>query len=407
MRVCIVGAGFSGLAAAEALSAAGIEVHVLEARARVGGRVWSQELPNGAVIERGAEFILEDYDVMRGLARRLGVELVPTGMAYGDREPRGGPATNREELVEAATSLAGLARRRAGDPKASVGELLDALEASDGARAAIEARLSISTAYEARSLAAHLATHTSSTFSTGESARLVGGNSRLADELERRLDYPVLLSHAVRRVQWEGASVRLSGEGFDLTADAAVITVPATVVSGIAFDPVLPEGKRRVIEGVDYGHAAKLFVPLAGHADPSAVMSVPDRFWSWTAFGANGTVQPVVSCFAGSSTALDLLGVRGAGRIPVVWLDRLAEMRPELALARGHAVVSTWDDDPWALAAYTVELAGRPRDHAALAEPAGALFFAGEHSAGKWSGTMEGALQSGRRAAEQVSALRR
>lgn len=84
MRVGIVGAGFSGLAAAEALSSAGIEIVVLEARDRLGGRVFSQELPNGAVIERGAEFVLDDYEVMRALAKRLGVQLSPTGMAYGE-----------------------------------------------------------------------------------------------------------------------------------------------------------------------------------------------------------------------------------------------------------------------------------------------------------------------------------
>ncbi len=60
MRMCVVGAGFSGLAAAEAVQRAGHEVVVLEARDRVGGRVWSQALPNGAVFERGAEFIEHD-----------------------------------------------------------------------------------------------------------------------------------------------------------------------------------------------------------------------------------------------------------------------------------------------------------------------------------------------------------
>ena len=54
------------------------------------------------------------------------------------------------------------------------------------------------------------------------------------------------------------------------------------------------------LAAVRYGHAAKLFVPLAAPARPSAVMSVPERYWCWTATGDNETVQPVVSAFAGS-----------------------------------------------------------------------------------------------------------
>ncbi len=57
MRVIVVGAGFAGLAAADALARGGVEVDVLEARDRVGGRVWSVPFSDGAV-ERGAEFIL-------------------------------------------------------------------------------------------------------------------------------------------------------------------------------------------------------------------------------------------------------------------------------------------------------------------------------------------------------------
>src|SRR5439155_1225781 len=70
MRVVVVGAGFAGLAAADALQAGGVEVVVLEARDRVGGRVWSRELPNGAVVEMGAEFILPGETMIRGLVER-------------------------------------------------------------------------------------------------------------------------------------------------------------------------------------------------------------------------------------------------------------------------------------------------------------------------------------------------
>ena len=75
---------------------------MFEARDRVGGRVWSRELPSGGVVEMGAEFILPDNSVIRETAARLGLALFDKGTTYGDREPRGGTAGDaRDELVAA------------------------------------------------------------------------------------------------------------------------------------------------------------------------------------------------------------------------------------------------------------------------------------------------------------------
>src|SRR5437764_239744 len=81
------------LMAAWRLAQGGCEVVVLEARDRAGGRVWSQELIRGdprTNIERGAEFVLHGYDLMREVLADLGLELAGTGMSYYQREPRGG-----------------------------------------------------------------------------------------------------------------------------------------------------------------------------------------------------------------------------------------------------------------------------------------------------------------------------
>ena len=74
IRVAVVGAGFAGLAAADRLAGAGLDVTVLEARDRVGGRVWSHTIDvsgRACVVERGAEFILDGYDTFRALAAEL------------------------------------------------------------------------------------------------------------------------------------------------------------------------------------------------------------------------------------------------------------------------------------------------------------------------------------------------
>ncbi|MBA3350574.1 MAG: FAD-dependent oxidoreductase, partial [Actinobacteria bacterium] len=202
---------------------------------------------------------------------------------------------------------------------------------------------------------------------------MAGGNLRLAEALAERLPGPVRTRHAVGRVDWTAESTTVKGQGFEVSGDATVVTVPATVLRDIRFEPALAEAKLRANRSVDYGHAAKLSVPLQEDAEPSSVMSVPDRFWCWTARGEGGAVQPVVSSFTGSAAALEALGVAaGAG----LWLDHLAELRPDLALSSEGAVITNWDDDRWVRAAYSVELAGRACDHTGLVEPTGALFWA-------------------------------
>src|SRR5690242_4634989 len=104
VRVVVAGAGFAGLMAAYRVAQAGHEVVVLEARDRVGGRVWSQELVPGdprTLVERGGEFVLDGYDLMRAVAGDLGLRFADTAMSYYEREPRGGAATTHLAMAPA------------------------------------------------------------------------------------------------------------------------------------------------------------------------------------------------------------------------------------------------------------------------------------------------------------------
>jgi monoamine oxidase len=185
-------------------------------------------------------------------------------------------------------------------------------------------------------------------------------------------------------------------------AEVCIVAAPASVLSQIVFEPALPEPVAQAISGVVYGHAAKLFVPLREAPAPSAVLSVPGRYWTWTANGAGGSAQPVVSAFVGSGPALEALRVTEG---PTVWLSSVAALRPDLALEPGGALLSTWDNDPWIRAAYSTRPAGGSTGDL-LAEPVGPLYFCGEHTAGEWASLMEGALRSGLRAADQVLGAR-
>jgi len=384
VRAAVVGAGFAGLVAAEELRRAGAAVVVLEARDRVGGRVWSRTLDNGAVVEMGAEFLLPGNTAIRELAGQLGLGLWDKGMRYGRREPRGVAVTAQE--LDDAVDAAGRALATVPHDQ-SARDFLAALDAAPGARETLLARTEISSANSADAVAArdiggiaHI--------DDDPAPSIAGGNQGIALRLAEGLD--VRLASPVRRVEWDGG-VRVNGE---LEADACVIAVPATVLGEIAFEPALPAPVAQALAGVRYGHAAKLFVPLRRPAEPSAVMAVAERYWAWTATGDGDRPQPVVNCFAGSPAALDRLGIANG---PDRWLASLADLRPDLDLDTGAALVSTWADDPWVRAAYSTSPA---RELAELSRQAqGPLAFAGEHLGGEFAALMEGAIRSGRAAA--------
>jgi monoamine oxidase len=92
-------------------------------------------------------------------------------------------------------------------------------------------------------------------------------------------------------------------------------------------------------------------------------------------------------------------------RGPAKWADAVRALRPDLEYADAPPLLSTWHDDPWARGAYSARTLSSPLDDEALARPLGVVTFAGEHTAARWHGLMEGALRSGVRAATQVEEL--
>jgi monoamine oxidase len=395
-RVAVVGAGFAGLAASVDLVDAGIDVVVLEARDRVGGRVWSQPLDgpggSGPVIERGAEFVLAGYDVMRSWLDRVGLSLVDTGMSYYVREPRAGGDVTVADMRDAAAAL-GAAPRPDG---ASVGTLLAQLDVRPDVAEAVRSRIEVSCAWSADDLAADVVDHVAS-FADLPSHRVEGGNQRLALAMAALLGPRVRLGVAVREIGHSPKGVLIeTTAGTDLF-DAVVITVPLPVLCDLEITPPLPYDKRLALHRLTMGHAAKAHIGLRSAAPTSAVLAVPDRFWCWTATGPEGDVLPVLNAFAGSPVAVDALTDDDT------WVRRLVALRDDLDLDPATAVVTTWHDDPWARGAYSADgLAAQPGDAELVAAPVGRILVAGEHTAGEWSGLMEGALRSGSRAAREV-----
>ena len=345
-RVGVIGAGFAGLAAADALRAGGAEVTVLEARDRVGGRVWSVPFGEGAMVERGAEFILPGYDSMNALAARFGISLVLKGTPYGRRVPIGEEAVNQTDLQGAFDRLAAGGAADA----ASAADAIAALDLDPPLSKLIQTRVAISNGYPAHDLAASVLDEGASTFGDFDNHTLEGGNMRLAEALAGELGAAVRLSSPVRRVRWSQSSVNIATDHAEVEADAVVVAIPTAPLAEIRFDPPLEGATAEALRAVTYGQNSKLFLRLRSPAPPSAIMSVAGHFWTYTQLSADGRPAPFVTGYTGTRSAIDDLGGSdGFER----WVAALVALREDLDLEPEGAMISSWNEDPWVRGSYS------------------------------------------------------
>lgn len=394
MKVCVIGAGLAGLAAAESLARAGADVVVLESGERVGGRVWSEQLSNGGLIERGGEFITAGYEATEAVASRLGLTLEGMGIRYPDRELEPDPGLERRAVLDAAEAVAAAA---GADPDAPAAVVLERVVDDPAIRELFASRVQSAAAYAFDRMDARWLGDVPKLVDRAETRRVRGGNQRLAEELAAGLPHDVKLGERVVAIGHDESRVRVRTERASLDADACVLAVPSSLLGDIGIDPPLPSATSSEISEIPMSSAAKLAVPLRSPAAPRAVMSVPHRFWAWTT-PSDQVGGRVVGAWAGSLPVLDALDARSGdlGR----WLELLGELWPDLELEPEAAELTLWDETAWPRGAYSVrstDIEGPPD----TGNPK--LFLAGEYTAGAWSGTIEGALRSGLRAARDVA----
>src|SRR5260370_506231 len=173
-------------------------------------------------------------------------------------------------------------------------------EAPPAALAAFLSRVPPTSGVNANRLSAASLVGVASDFTRRPSWRVAGGNQQLAELLAARLGPVVRLSNPVRSVEHDEVGVRVCTDHGAVAAGAVIVAVPMAVLRQLPFQPALPEHLMAVWRRAGLAHNAKLHVPLAAPAEASAVHSVPDLFWTWTATDGSGLVQPVLHAFAGT-----------------------------------------------------------------------------------------------------------
>jgi monoamine oxidase len=401
----VVGAGYGGLAAARALEEGGASVVVLEARERVGGRVWSTTMAGGVPVERGGEFIFDGYDELVRLAGETGLELVERGFTYGSRRPVGDGLGAREALQPTASKMAAVRAERAAEGRTgSIADVFAATPIADEDRAMLRARFTIGLGWRLDEIserwpAPQLSADGHSEFAVPRWIR--GGNQGLAEAIARELAGELRLRAAALAVEQDGDGVTVhAGDGTSVRGDALVLAAPAPIVRRLRFTPALPAATAGAYARIGMADITKLHVALGERVSPDAIQTAEVPFWAYTAAEHDG-LSSVVGAAAGGPDHRRRLALDAGDA--TTFRSRLAAAWPELRMG-GDTLVTSWMLDPWARGAYSF----RPVDwsdeaEAALSAPFGRVAFAGEHTADEQ--TLDGTLRSGARAARQVLAL--
>ena len=413
--VVIIGAGIAGLTAARELSMAGVRVLVLEARSRLGGRIFTHHTVEGPV-ELGAEFVHGAFREILGVAEEAGLPF--REIAWDSPAPSARPRV-AADAFSAMDRLLGLAS--AGDTDESFQQLVDRVDVEPGSKALA---LRLVEGYHAADPTCisvqSLIRNTAADERPGgdRQFRFVEGYDSLVTAIFQRVDprrCEVRLNAEVTAVEWRPKSVLIrTAAGAEFTAPRAIVTVPLALLKAdaIRFTPALV-GKEAALRTLETGAVVRVSLQF-----DDAFWATQDRF-SLDGFVFTGGPPflvwwvsspppvPVVTGWAAGPHARALGTLTDAQRVGVA-LDSLAvvlatdpsQLRRQLRGGFSH----DWQADPLSRGAYSYAGVGGSGAGAELGAPLDAtLFFAGEatESDGQ-NATVHGAIASARRVAREV-----
>jgi monoamine oxidase len=456
--VVIVGAGTAGLTCAYRLQQRGIASRVIEASTRVGGRMFSLRnfFPDDQLTELGGEYIDSDHEQLRALARELGLNLIDLSYNNG---PNGHAYYFDNRLIPSDADFIEMFRPVA----RAIKNDLDRMKVRTRGKVEISYDtphgreidgLSISEWFERRGVTGLMSKVLNAAYvgeyglepgeqsalnlllvigddpppdgfqifgASDERFHILEGNDAVPTRLAQRLDRPVELGTRLEAVRSEGDGYRLSirrdNTSAEIKADILVLALPFTVLRGLDVRVEMPLTKRRVIQELGYGTNAKLIAGFSRRVwqetnvtgyrfdTRSTGYTFTDLEFQccWeTSRGQPGT-HALLTNFAGGRLGANL----NQGTIQeraVKFVSQVDQIYPGTAAAyTGQAVRQHWPSSPFVMGSYTCYKPGQYSTLADwVAEPVGNIFFAGEHTSVEFNGYMEGAVETGQRAAKEV-----
>ena len=434
--VIVVGAGLAGLSAAVRLRKDGARVTVVEARDRVGGRVLTirDGFAKGQHAEAGGDFIDHGQEEIRRLADQYGLPvrtILRQGFSFvrdkGRGQIHGRPMKGErawKPIVDRAKPWIEAYRRAEqrwesavvrSMAQRSVAQWLDEIHADGNMRAMVRGLRGFFLADpEDLSLLVLIEQLASEEPGAEPEGRIEGGNDRLPKAMAVELGEAVHLNTTARAVHDDQTSVsvtveRAGGDRTQMNADYVILAVPVTTLRAIEITPDLPLEQAKVFERLKYGRVTK------------SLLQFDRRFWKrkgrspaygtdaptgaiWDANEEQRGPAGILTLMAGGQASEDTQKILAQEGVQGL-VHALDWLKPDdAALLHSHHV--TWEHDSWAQGGYayfdpSFDPAWRPW----LARPHGRLLFAGEHTSIKWQGYMNGAVESGLRAAAEVWAL--
>ncbi|CAH0369875.1 unnamed protein product [Pelagomonas calceolata] len=428
--VVVIGAGLAGLACARALKGGGLDVVVLEARERLGGRVHSVDV-DGVDVELGAQWVHDDAasHPARKFCERANLKLRGTSweqaalVCRGERRP-GAEIKRARAAAERAFGAARAARRTA-KADASLDDALRPLLAGADAVTQFFVRLENELDYGAG--AEELSLHH---WDKDEYWREVKSSKKGGDALAGPLasavaalseGLAVRLGHAVTAVETGDDVVRVRGDAFELAARRVVVAVPLGCLKegSMAFAPNLSPRKTHALAAVGFSRFEKVVLAFAEpfwervvgrrhviHAPSDAPLPRFEVFFSLNAARGTAKAPHVLVAIVGGADATAAEAEDDA-TLRLLVCDALDAALGTAEAARHcrRMLRTQWSRDEFARGAYSYLPPGAtPEDYDALARPEhrGRVLFCGEHTSRKYPATMHGALLSGEREAKRV-----
>ena len=407
--VLILGAGISGLAAAHVLSKKkNLSFAVLEARNRIGGRIWTTSLPHGLTAEHGAEWIGATHKNLLRLCKELGVKLETHRFPAYPYMKNGTPDPILPALLERLESVLLRTKRTRGLDKVSLLKFLNK-HFSPKEVVLLRTMYSAEFAEDARYVSAirAIVDHMTGGKNSHMDFHVVGGNTQLITALAGAVGmHNIFLGQEVVQITQTSSGVVVecaSGEVW--CAKKVICTLPTQILARTHFSPALPKASRRAAENLKYGNVVKV------------MLTFPKRFWKKENFSlfSDGLAQYVFHTTQGQRGPAGTLCVYAVGSraekmramsMAAIWRELKKVLPKDLhtkGIAPTHMTRHVWAKDNFATGAYAVYQPGEwARVLRAFGKPFHHVYFAGEHLA-TLQGFMEGAAMTGIARAKEIT----